>query len=203
MSFDPLQLFLEDSGVHRGSNSQSGSSLGSVEVHSLTFSHTPRSMKCDSRASLLAHIFVSSYLGHEPEARVVTLVVHQVMWPWVLPHLHHLGVVHVPTKSRAQLLNCLSPFERGWNRLKNALSCCNKVRPIPNGPPNLVDPLPHNSFRIVKWLNSPSRFVHRFGVERRCSSWAPTPCVSIGLAKICSWTLGLDPTLCLLGGHDA
>ncbi len=35
-----------------GTPSQSGSSLGSVGVHSLTLSHTLESMKCDSRASL-------------------------------------------------------------------------------------------------------------------------------------------------------
>jgi hypothetical protein len=51
---------------------QSGSSLGSMEVHSLTLSHTPRSMKCDFRASLLARTFASPYLGREPKAKVVT-----------------------------------------------------------------------------------------------------------------------------------
>jgi hypothetical protein len=30
-------------------------------------------MKCDSRASLLAHTFASPCLGHKPKARVVTL----------------------------------------------------------------------------------------------------------------------------------
>jgi len=43
-----------------------------VGVHSLTLSHTPKSMKCDSRASLLAHTLASSCLGHEPKARVAT-----------------------------------------------------------------------------------------------------------------------------------
>jgi hypothetical protein len=37
-------------GVHWDSNSQSGSSLGSVEVHSLPLSCTHGSMQCDSRA---------------------------------------------------------------------------------------------------------------------------------------------------------
>ncbi len=41
-------------GIHRNSNSQNGSSLRSVEVHSCTFSHIHMNMKCDSRASLLA-----------------------------------------------------------------------------------------------------------------------------------------------------
>jgi len=56
------------------SNSQSESSLGSVGVHSLTLSHTPKSMKCDSRASLLAHTFTSPCFGRKPKAKVVTLV---------------------------------------------------------------------------------------------------------------------------------
>ncbi len=71
--FWPLKLFFEDSKVHRDSNSQSGSSLGSVEVHSLTFSHTLGSMKCDSWASFLAHTFASPCLGREPKTTAVTL----------------------------------------------------------------------------------------------------------------------------------
>jgi len=68
-------LFFENSEVHRNSNSQSGNSLGSVRVHSLTLSHTPRSMKCDSQALLLAHTFASPCLGHKPKARVVTCII--------------------------------------------------------------------------------------------------------------------------------
>jgi hypothetical protein len=48
-------------------------SLGSVQVHSFTLSHTPGSMKCDSRASLLARTFASPYLGCEPKAKVATI----------------------------------------------------------------------------------------------------------------------------------
>jgi hypothetical protein len=55
----PLQSLSEKLGIHRDSNSQSASSLGNVEVHSLTLSHTPGSMECDSQASLLARTFVS------------------------------------------------------------------------------------------------------------------------------------------------
>jgi len=49
MGFDPLQLLFENSGVNRDSNSQSGSSLGSVRVHSLTLSFTPKSMNVTPR----------------------------------------------------------------------------------------------------------------------------------------------------------
>jgi hypothetical protein len=72
MGFNPYNYSLK-SGVHWDSNSQSGSSLGSVEVHSLTLSHIPESMKCDFWASLLARTFVSLCLGHEPKARVATI----------------------------------------------------------------------------------------------------------------------------------
>ncbi len=73
--FKPLKLFSENLGVHQDSNSQSGSSFGSVEVHSITLSDTLGSMKCYSRASHLACTFASPCLGHEPKVRVVTLVV--------------------------------------------------------------------------------------------------------------------------------
>jgi len=62
----------KNSKVHWDSNSQSESSLGSVRVHSLTFSYILGSMKCDSRASFLAYIFVSLCLGRKPKARVMT-----------------------------------------------------------------------------------------------------------------------------------
>jgi hypothetical protein len=68
----PLQSLSKDLGVHRDSNSQSGSSLGSVEVHSLTLSYTLGNMRCDSQAFLLAHTFASPYLVHKPKIRVAT-----------------------------------------------------------------------------------------------------------------------------------
>ncbi len=48
------------------------SSLGSVKVHSFTLSYAPMSMKCDSRASFLAHTFISPYLGRKLKTRVAT-----------------------------------------------------------------------------------------------------------------------------------
>jgi hypothetical protein len=54
------------------SNSQNGSSFGSVRVHALTFFCTPRSTRCDSRASLLARNLANPCLGREPKPRVVT-----------------------------------------------------------------------------------------------------------------------------------
>jgi hypothetical protein len=46
-------------------DSQSGSPFGNVWIHSLTFSYTSKSMKCDSHASLSAHTFVTLYFGHK------------------------------------------------------------------------------------------------------------------------------------------
>ncbi len=108
---------------------------------------------------------------------------HQVVWPLALPHLHHSRVVLVLPKSWAQLVICLSPFKMGWIRLRSVLSCCNKTRLTPNDPPNLVDPPPHNSSKIVGSPSWPFRFVHRFGDEMKCSSWVPTPFASTRPAK--------------------
>jgi hypothetical protein len=69
-----VSLF-KNSKVHWDSNSQNGSSLGSVRVHSLTLSYTLRSMRCDSWASLLAHALASPCLGLEPKAKVETFYV--------------------------------------------------------------------------------------------------------------------------------
>jgi hypothetical protein len=118
-----------------------------------------------------------------------------------LLHLHHLGVVLVLPKSWAQLMTCPSPFGMGWTQLQNVPNCCNKTRLTTNGPPNLVDPSPHNSLRIVGSPSSPSRFVHQFGGRTKYSSWVPTLYASTRLTKTCLWTLGLDPKLCPLEGH--
>ncbi len=109
--------------------------------------------------------------------------IHQVAWPLAPPHLHHSRVVLVLPKSWAQLVTCQSPFGMGWTRLRSVPSCCNKTRLTPIDPPNLVDPPPHNSSRIVGSPSSPSRFVHRFGGGMKCSSWVPTPFASTRPAK--------------------
>ncbi len=128
---------------------------------------------------------------------------HQVVWPLALSHLHHSGVVHVLPKSWAQLVICPSPFERGWTQSRNVLNCYNKTWLTPSGPPNFVDPPPHNSLRIVGLLSSPSRFAHQFGGRRKCLFWVLTPFSSTRLAKTYLWTLGLDSKLCPLEDHDA
>jgi len=66
-------LLSENSEVRRNYNFQSGSSLGSVKVHSFTLSHILKNMKCDPWASLLARTFASPNLGCEPKVNVVTL----------------------------------------------------------------------------------------------------------------------------------
>jgi hypothetical protein len=69
MSFDPYNFPLKI----WDSNSQNGNSLGSVKVHSLTFFCTPKSIRCDSPAFLLAHSLANLCLGREPKARVVII----------------------------------------------------------------------------------------------------------------------------------
>jgi hypothetical protein len=73
MDIWPLQWPFEDSRVNWDSNSQNGSSFGSLEVHSLTLSHITRSMKCECRVSFLAYTFTSPCFGREPKVRVATL----------------------------------------------------------------------------------------------------------------------------------
>jgi hypothetical protein len=77
-SCKPILDIYEDSKVHWDSNSQSGNSLGSVRVHSLTLSYTLGSMRCDSRASPLALTFVSPCFGCEPKARVTINIMHSL-----------------------------------------------------------------------------------------------------------------------------
>jgi hypothetical protein len=43
--------------------------------HTLPYSQSPKSMKCDSRGSLLARTFVSPSLSREHKARVATFLV--------------------------------------------------------------------------------------------------------------------------------
>jgi hypothetical protein len=44
-----------------------------LSVDSFILSYTPKSMRCDSQASLLAHTLASPCLGHEPKAKVATI----------------------------------------------------------------------------------------------------------------------------------
>jgi hypothetical protein len=65
-----FQKFRNPLGVHWDSNCQNGSSFESVRVHSLTFFCTPKSMRYDSHASLLAHNLASHFLSHKPKVKV-------------------------------------------------------------------------------------------------------------------------------------
>jgi len=95
-------LPIEDLGVHRDSNSQSGSSLGSVRVHFFTLSYIPESMRCDSWASLLARNLASPCFGCEPKARVVTILDINA-----LPNLDLNHNVHVEFKYLMDITNLL------------------------------------------------------------------------------------------------
>jgi hypothetical protein len=73
IEFLPLELLSEVLGDHQDSISQIGSCLGSVRVHSLTLSYTPRSMWCDSWAFSWPAPLQPLCLGREPKARVATV----------------------------------------------------------------------------------------------------------------------------------
>ncbi len=75
MGFHPCNFFLKIWESIGTLTSQSGSSFESVEVHTLTLSHTPTllgSMKCDPQASLLARTFMSPYFSCKPRVKVAT-----------------------------------------------------------------------------------------------------------------------------------
>jgi hypothetical protein len=78
----------------RDSNSQIGSSLGRVKVHSLALSHILGSMKCDSWASFLARTFASPWFGREPKARVATFyfILHNLRIQWQNNNSNYLCV---------------------------------------------------------------------------------------------------------------
>jgi hypothetical protein len=66
LSFDPCNYSWKTQKSNWDSNSQDESSRGNVKVHSLTLFCTPGSMRCDFRASLLAHALASPCLGRDP-----------------------------------------------------------------------------------------------------------------------------------------
>jgi hypothetical protein len=72
ISFDPWICPLKIWEFIKTPTPKVGAHLGLWGVHSLTLSYTLRSMKCNSRASLLARTFASPCLGHKPKARVTT-----------------------------------------------------------------------------------------------------------------------------------
>jgi len=80
IGFWPLQLLSEHSGVHRDSNSQGGSSLGSVKVHSLTLSFTPG-------FPLLACNLASPCFDHKPKAKVATTFTSHQQGKWAIESL--------------------------------------------------------------------------------------------------------------------
>jgi hypothetical protein len=83
IGFWPLQLLSEHSGVHWDSNSQGGSSLGSVRVHSLTLFFTPR-------LPPLARNLVSPCLDREPKAKVTTTFISHQRGKWAIESLENV-----------------------------------------------------------------------------------------------------------------
>jgi hypothetical protein len=101
--FWPLQSPSKNLEVHWVSNSQNGSSLGSVRVHSLTLFCTPGNIRCDSWDSFLAHNLANHCLCCEPKARVVTI--------WVQVWVLFIQYVRKFTNMSLSLDFCLETFE--------------------------------------------------------------------------------------------
>jgi hypothetical protein len=73
LSFDPYDRLLKIQESTGTPTPKVETPFGSVRVHPLTLSYTPKSMRCDSQASLLACNLASPYLGRKPKARVTTM----------------------------------------------------------------------------------------------------------------------------------
>ncbi len=80
IGFWPLQSLSEHSGVHRESNSQHGSSLGSVRVLSLTPFCTLGGMRIRLSGLVLATPLQAFCLGRELKAKVATIFFQIVIW---------------------------------------------------------------------------------------------------------------------------
>jgi hypothetical protein len=117
-----MQLPFGDLKIHQDSNSQNGSSLGSVGVHFLTLSYTFGSIKCDSRASLLARTFTSPCISCEPKAKVVTTCTHNYPWPNVI--FFHLNNFVDSVGQTISQFGVGVPFGSTWNK---------RVLPLLNG----------------------------------------------------------------------
>jgi hypothetical protein len=76
MDFDPYNYSMKIWESNGSPTPKVGVHLGVWRSNSHTppYSQPPGSMKCDSRASLLARTFASFCLGHEPKARVPTMI---------------------------------------------------------------------------------------------------------------------------------
>jgi hypothetical protein len=97
--FWPLQLCSENLGVHLGFQLLQWEFTWECEgsfPHTLYTICTPKSMWCDSHASLLAHNLASFCLGRKPKARVATLsIVMKLTYIWYL----RLGNAHGKVKA--------------------------------------------------------------------------------------------------------
>jgi hypothetical protein len=127
MGFDPCNCSLKI----WDSNSQNGSSFGSVSVHSFTLSYTLRSMKCDSRASLLARTLASSCLGHKPKARVATITTSTSRRSLICISTQCLSIKH-GTRLAFLSISCAN-FAMGWRWHSQTRHRFNQIFPFWNG----------------------------------------------------------------------
>jgi hypothetical protein len=89
-------------------------SLGNVRVHSLTLFDNPRSMKCYSRASFLAHNLASPCLGVELKTRVaITLLSENVSFLKVYLEVYPFSLFCEEKKQDLKGCNKITFFKRG------------------------------------------------------------------------------------------
>jgi hypothetical protein len=101
LGFWTLQSLSEHSIVHWDSNSQGGSSLGSVRVHSLTFVFTPM-------LPLLARNLTSPYLGCELLHQNASQFTLCFITFWVNLDIFTIGNLVNPLVNRVQLLQTMN-----------------------------------------------------------------------------------------------
>ncbi len=102
--FDPCNHALKIRESFQDSNSQHGSSLVSVRVHSLTLFCTPGSMWSDFQVSFLARNLVSPCFGRESKARVTTLTRMLLVLVLFLANLNMLLAMHPKATTRLKVI---------------------------------------------------------------------------------------------------
>jgi hypothetical protein len=81
--FQPLKSFFKNSGLHRDSNSQSGSPFGSMWTHSLTLFRTPKSVNVIPGLHFGSHLFTPLALDTSPRLRSWQFNIDRCKFPHV------------------------------------------------------------------------------------------------------------------------
>jgi hypothetical protein len=108
MGFDPCNCALKIWKSIWDSNSEHGSSFGSVRVHSLTlFWHTRKHVMCDSQVFLFPCNLLTPCLGHEPKARVATHIKSTLVMILFIKNLWYWKKFIIISHMRRSMTFCL------------------------------------------------------------------------------------------------